>query len=642
MDASPAARYEAICEASPDAILLVDADGHITYANARVADLFGYEPSELVGEPVELLVPEADRDAHVAHREAYLDEPRTRPMGADLDLAARRKDGSTVPVAISLSPIPGDDEVEVMAAVRDVSEQQGLRKKYRSILQAVPDAVVIADAETGEIVEANERVADLTGHAPGDLVGEPQTVLHPSEETARYRDLFARYVVDDRDLCTRFSDGSDIHVETAAGERVPVEINASTFELDGRRLIVGVFRDVTTRKEQERRLSALHRATRDLMAADDRDAIVRLIADTADEILGFASTVVRLAVDGERLEPAAVTDRARTTMGSRPEYPIGGDHPASRAYRTGEIRHHDDVRDVEDDHDRGAARAAMYLPIGEHGVISITDTAVAAFDRADVELAAILAANAETALDRLASERRLERQNDRLEEFASIVSHDLRNPLHAARGWLDVARSERSTEELDRVDAALARMSEMIDDTLALARHGETVDEPEAIDLARLARDCWAMVSPAQGRLVVEDVGRVRGDPDRLCHVFENLFRNSVEHGSTDSRTPSGTAPDEASGDPSEGDELADAAPLTVTVGALDGDGFYVADDGPGLPEADRERIFERGHTTAPDGTGFGLAIVRQVVEAHGWEITATDGDDGGARFEITGVEFLE
>ena len=603
-------RYEAICEASPDAILLVDGDGRITYANARVTDLFGYEPDELVGEPIEILVPESVKDAHVAKRDAYIADPEARPMGVTLELSGRRKDGSELPVDISLSPIETDGRREFMAAVRDVSEQEALRTKYQTILEAVPDAVLVADAATGEIIEANRQVADLSGYEPDELAGEPQTVIHPSGEEAAYRELFDHHVGDGQSIFTQFPDGSDIYVETKAGDRVPVEINAHRFELQDRQLIAGVFRDVTARKEYERQLQALHTATRWLMEADDREEIARLVADAASTILGYEHNVVRLVVDDTHLRPIAVTERAETQMGDRPDYPVDGESPASRAYRRGESIRYDDIQSLDDDYDRGETHSAIYLPLGTHGVISIVDPEPGAFNQSDEDIAFVLSLNAEIALNRLAYERELERQNERLDEFASVVAHDLRNPLNVAQGMLSVARPDPEREQLDDLDAALDRMGSIIDDVLTMVRCGYDIESTEVLEFGDIATTCWDTVATDGASIRVESDGRFVADPSRVRNLFENLFRNAVEHGG-------------------EG--------VTVTVG-LSEDGFYVADDGPGIPPAERDRVLEPGWTSNEDGTGLGLNIVREIAQAHDWDVAVTESASGGARFEFTGV----
>lgn len=219
-------------------------------------------------------------------------------------------------------------------------------------------------------------------------------------------------------------------------------------------------------------------------------------------------------------------------------------------------------------------------------------------------------------------ERELERQNERLDEFTSIVSHDLRNPLNVAQGRLELARSNADdSEHLAAVADAHERMEALVDGLLSLARQGETVDDDlDSVDVGALARDCWEAVAEPGATLDVPEPGNefvVRADEQRLRQVLSNLFRNAVEHG---------------------GD-----VGVTVTVGALDdGAGFYVADDGPGIPAEDREQLFDRGYSSSTDGTGFGLAIVERIAEAHGWTVSLAEDADGGARFEFRGVEFVE
>ncbi|MDS0220167.1 GAF domain-containing protein [Haloarcula sp. S1AR25-5A] len=227
---------------------------------------------------------------------------------------------------------------------------------------------------------------------------------------------------------------------------------------------------------------------------------------------------------------------------------------------------------------------------------------------------------------RRAYEQRLERQNERLDEFTSIVSHDLRNPLTIAEGNLDLARTECDSDYLDEVSDAHERMRALIDDLLTFARAGETAIDIEPVALATMVQECWQTVEADRATLAVEIDRQVRADPAKLRRLLANLLRNSVEHGSGRSESD-----DEQSGENT-----------TVSVGPVedaDRHGFYVADDGPGVPPDDRERVFEEGYSTGEDGTGFGLKIVRRIADAHGWTVTVTESETGGARFEVTGLE---
>jgi PAS domain S-box-containing protein len=229
--------------------------------------------------------------------------------------------------------------------------------------------------------------------------------------------------------------------------------------------------------------------------------------------------------------------------------------------------------------------------------------------------------------DRKRHERELGRQNERLESFGAMLSHDLRNPLSVARGYLDLARDEHDSEHLEAVAAAHERMSEIIEDVLALARHGEAVEETTTVSLADQAQACWVNVVSEEATLDVVDDLRFEADARRLNQLFENLFSNAVEHGSTGSQTK----PDDT------------IEQVTVTVGPLnDGNGFFVEDDGPGIPTEDREQVFETGFSTGTEGTGLGLSIVSEIAGAHGWTVAVTEADSGGARFEVRGVTLAQ
>jgi len=225
------------------------------------------------------------------------------------------------------------------------------------------------------------------------------------------------------------------------------------------------------------------------------------------------------------------------------------------------------------------------------------------------------ARNAELA----ARKRELAHQNRRLDRFTGVVSHDLRSPLAATAGWVEMAASECDSGYLDETAAGLSRMGTIIDNTLELAKQGRTVAAFEPVDFATLVGDCWRMTATDDaGRLTdngltIHGKATICGDPDRLRQLFENLFRNCVEH----------VGPS-----------------VSVTTGLFGEDGLYVEDDGPGIPAAYREVLFEPGYTTTDGGSGFGLTIVAEIVDAHGWRIRATESDSGGARFEITGLTF--
>lgn len=215
--------------------------------------------------------------------------------------------------------------------------------------------------------------------------------------------------------------------------------------------------------------------------------------------------------------------------------------------------------------------------------------------------------------DRKRAERELARKNERLKRFSQIVSHDIRNPLNVASGNLDLARQECSSDHLEEVSAALDRIEDIAEQTLALARQGEVISDPGPVDLADIVQECWTTVDTGEAEIHVGSLPTITADPNRLTHVIENLYRNAVEYGGQQ---------------------------VDIRVGSLD-DGFFVEDNGTGIDIEETDSLFEAGYSTADDSPGFGLAIVKEVVDAHGWSIDVTEGSDGGARFEITGVDVV-
>jgi signal transduction histidine kinase len=263
-----------------------------------------------------------------------------------------------------------------------------------------------------------------------------------------------------------------------------------------------------------------------------------------------------------------------------------------------------------------------------------TDARTEPFSDWEVTLVDLMGQWASVALERKLIEDRLRHQNDRLEKFATLVSHDLRNPLNVADGWLELAGEECESEALANVAHSHDRMRTIIDDILLFARAGRTVDDPVDLDLETVVADAWTQVETPDATLSIDLDRNISGDRGRIQQLFENLFRNAVEHGSTGNRTESGDAVEQGSTGRADADG---PTPLSVAVGPL-ADGFYVEDDGVGIPGESADRILEFGYTTADDGTGIGLGIVADVANAHGWDVHVTESDEGGARFEFADV----
>ncbi|GAA0721345.1 PAS domain S-box-containing protein [Halorubrum trapanicum] len=759
-------QFRAVAEGASDAIVSIDTEGVIRFANPAVESVFGYEPAELEGEHLATLMPERYREEHRKAVERYLDTGERGIDWSNVRFEALHRDGSKIPVSVSYGEFTVDGERQFVGVVRDDAD----RDRHRAFIEHTSDVVAVlsSDWRFRYLSPSCERV---TGYAPSELLGERSLdYIHPEDReaveaafgeldgdlpSAEYRfrtadgeyrwlesvgseridtDGIEGYVVTTRDVSARkerertlsrlrewtrelnytrtteeaaelaveaiddlIDAGlSGIHLRTEDGDRLePAALGQSvpalfetqpSYDRDappGTRaalawnafrgeesvvidelstyeridesspaeslvlrpigdhglfvvsspeprkftdtdilvaeILSGHLEAALDRIERESRVERLHGATRTLVRAESRAEIAERAVEAATDVLGFSIVTVRVhdeAAGG--LVPSAVSPEAEALLPERETFTPDGGSLNWAAFESGEPRMYDDIRTADALDADTALRSLLIVPIGEYGTIAIGETEPGVFGGVDEYLAGILATAAETAFQAEARTRRLaertadlERQNDRLEEFAGVVSHDLRNPLEVARGRTELAREECDSEHLAAVEHAHGRMTALIDDLLTLAREGDPVTDAEPVDLGQVVGSCWRTVDTRDATLRAEAERMIVADESRLRQLLENLMRNSVEHG---------------------GDGV------TVTVGSLP-DGFYVADDGPGIEPDRREEVFDAGYSTSQSGTGFGLRIVEQVADAHGWSVRAVESEAGGARFEITGVE---
>ena len=512
---------------------------------------------------------------------------------------------------------------------------------YQELVSTVRDALVVTDTDR-RIIDCNRAFTDRFGYTLDDVAGRRIDALYTD---AGGSDTVAEELIAHADdpTVTR-----TVTYETCDGAAIPGETDVVRLRDDTGETIafVRLIRAVSERSEPERDRERTVECLRILYdVATDRTADAE---QKIARVLEFGSENLDLPdgyLTGIELANPDSTDGSQRVIEASGDYALlqpGNACPLTESYcrktiTTDGLMEVSNAAEAGWEGDPAYERFDLGCYIGTtvtvdgelYGTVFFAERSPREepFNDAERTFVRLTSQLVECELERDRARRELEQQNKRLQEFASITSHDLRNPLSVAQGRLELAREECDNEHLESVARAHGRMADLIDDLLTLARDGEDAVDPEPIDLDDCCEAWWQNVETAGAELVTDTDRRISADRRQLQQLLENLYRNSVEHGSTGNRAESDDSVEHGGDD------------VTVTVGTVD-DGFYVEDDGTGIPEAERDEVFGAGYSTSESGTGFGLSIVEQVVEAHGWEVRVTDGAEGGARFEVTGVRF--
>ncbi|MCL9812260.1 PAS domain S-box protein [Natranaeroarchaeum aerophilus] len=589
---------QALFESSPDMIDIHTNEGTIVDVNQQFCEAFNQPKDELVGQKVW----EIDQNVDPEELQAAWDEmdvgDRTK-----IETEFETTDGTLFPVEVHLTRLPVEDGSRFMVVSRDITERKQRMEEIETLKERLELAIEGAnlgvwdwDMRTDE-VEFNDQWAEMLGYTLEEL--EPhlrtwETRVHP-EDIDEVRAALDTHIQQNTDYYD-----TEHRMRTADGEWKWIRDLGKIVDRDedGEPIrAVGIHLDIDESKQYQQELEQKTEELEELTTRLEEQYL------TLFEEAPVMAVVTRTENGRPIIEDC--NNQFAETLGFETEALIGTDlteyyTPASREAL---IEDGGYERSLKDEFTRESRE--LVAADGE-----IVETVLRAVPRKDP--AGAVVGTMAMYLD-ITEREEVKRANERLEEFASIVSHDLRNPLNVASGHLELAREDCESPDLEAVEQAHDRMDSLIEDLLTLAREGDGATNTKAVDLKAVVAECWETVETAEASLSVETDQTIVADERRLKQLFENLIRNAVEHG--------GSA-------------------VTVTVGGLE-DGFYIEDNGPGIPEDDDETVFEVGYSTNSEGTGFGLSIVQQIVEAHDWNIRVTTRSGGGARFEIAGVEFI-
>ncbi|WP_227355774.1 bacterio-opsin activator domain-containing protein [Haladaptatus salinisoli] len=519
--------FEQLVHNALDGLLTLDDTATICFANEAASDIFGYDIDELVGRSVDDLFPEQYRDEYLAELHQYMHDAETVVEHTDLERVGRCKDGTDVPLSFSLREHAYRDQSLYTAVLRDISDQKrqreqlnAAREKYQTLVEAAPDAIFVADAETGVIQEANHAAAELLGKPTDEIEGMHQIDLHPSEEADRYEQLFRGH----RQRGGLFAQNDDLKVVTADGQHIPVAINSNVTTLQDRRVIQGIFRDISDQKRREDALQSLHTTTQRMLATSSRQEICTEAVQTATDVLELPITGLHLSLEDETaLEPVATSEAVTTIFDGSPPTVTPEDTLIWDVFETGNSQVIPDLQDIDEHQSQETPiRSAIITSLGAHGVLITASTSVYDFDRIDYGLMRVLAANTEAALTRAERERAVARQRDELETVNRLnaIIRDINQTLVAAP-----TREEIERTVCERFAASDSYLGALIGD-LSSAERGLNLRTAAGIDDSYLHTVDAAAPATEQGSAattletgtltVVEDIATSNAFPDAV------------------------------------------------------------------------------------------------------------------------------
>jgi len=576
------ARLEALFEDSPDLINIHDTDGNIINPNPQLSERTGYDASVLeemkVWELDQTITPE---EAHTLWESMDTGERRR------LEGQYRCADGSTFPVEVHLRRLDIDGADRFIAIARDITDQKDRERRLEQsemVFEYAQDAMFLIDVSDSEftIRRVNPAYERATGLSAEQVAGKtPQDVLDAETGAA---------------IESRYQECIDQREPLKYEEQLPIDGEITTWDtriapviVDGRvTQLVGATRNITDRKERERQLQQykeIIETTDDIAFVVDDDWAVDFINESITEYIDMSvgdiegQPVGELAEQyvAERDEPSQFLDALERVFQSE-----NGSTDPERLERTLRLD--------------GSTYTFEYQI---SPLIADGETTAAVVTMRDIS-------------ERKRRERQLERQNDRFDELASAVSHDLQTPISTVEGRLELALQTEEMGHVAKAAEAIDRVDQLRTDLLTTLRTGEIVAETEQTDLESVLDDVWATIDPPQATsLTVEENVQIEADRDAFQRLLENLINNSIEHGSGE---------------------------ITIRIGALEA-GFYYEDDGAGIDPEHRDDVFTPGFSTkeGDEGIGMGMASVRQIVLAHDWCISVEDAQFlDGVRFVIT------
>ena len=635
-------RFRVVVEAALCAMVMIDRAGKIVMVNTQAERVFGYSRAELIGQPIEMLVPERIRSHHPELRKTFFADPRPRPMGAGRDLYGLKKDGSEFPVEIGLNPIETDEGTMVLSAIVDITARKAAElarreseqrysageRRFRLVVEAAPNAMVMID-QGGKIVMVNTQVERVFGYARAELVGQPVEMLVPERFRSHHPDLRKTFFADPRPR--PMGAGRDLYGLKKDGSEFPVEIGLNPIETDEGTMVLSAIVDITTRKsaelalrESEQRYSVLVDGVTDYaIYMVDPNGIVtnwnrgaqRIKGYRTDEIVGQHFSCFYTEEDRAANAPQQALEIA--TRDGRYEAETWRVRKNGSRFLANVV-----IDALKDD----SGRLIGFAKITR----DVTERVRAARELEEARIG-LVQSRAEEALRRAQAELAHVARVTTLGELTASIAHEVMQPLvgvvsgsQACLNWLirQPPDIEKARQSVERVIKDGKRAGEIIQHVRALATKATIQKAP--LDINTIINEVIALV---QLELISHRVSvrtelapalpPVLADRVQLQQVIINLAMNGIEAMQLVTEQPRELIIR------SQQDK---ARQVLVTV----------EDRGGGISAENAERLFNAFFTTKSSGMGMGLSICRSIIQAHGGRISAANNPGPGATFEFT------
>jgi PAS domain S-box-containing protein len=591
--------FQLIVESSPNAIVLVNKEGKIAYINNQTERLFGYLKAELIGQLVEILIPQRYSDKHAGFRNNFFTSPTVRSMGAGRELFATRKDKTEFPIEIGLNPIVTVDGTLVLASIIDITERKKAEERLRLVVESAPNAMLLVNHE-GVITLVNRQTEMLFGYDRKELVGGKLEVLipsrfsggHPAHRSKFFEDPQTRAMGAGRELFGKKKDGSEMQVEIGLN---PIETN------EGQMVLASII-DITERKKAEERFRLVVESAPNAMILVNYEGVISLVNRQTETLFGYE----RNELVGSKLEvliPSRFSDKhpdLRNTFFMRPQtrsMGVGRDLFARRKDGT-EIQVEIGLNPID------TADGQMVLA----SIIDITERKIQE--------------------KTLKKQMELEIRNKELEQFAFIASHDLQEPLRTVSNYMQVFEEDyidrlddNARTYLTSVNNATKRMSVLIKGLLDFSRLGRnrkltSVDSKKLIEY--VIADLHTVIKNSQAVIDIEEMPVINLYEIEMGQVFQNLITNAIKF------SKKGVRPEIRIGSKKVNEKWQ----------------FFVCDNGIGISPGHFQRIFEIFQRLHPEdvfeGSGIGLANCKKIIELHQGEIWVESKIGEGSTFHFT------